>query len=284
MTGLLAAADLDGTLIFSERALGGPSGPAHQAVEWLDGAPSAWVAGAAVPDLTALAEAGVVVPVTTRSLAQYRRLALPGPPPPWAVVANGGQLLRDGAPDPSWEAGVRAAIHRASAPATAVAARLEPWTRRGWVRVVRDVDGLFTYAVAHEPISGQQGAIPAAELADLIDWAGDRGLEVSAQGRKVYVVPHSLTKQAAVREVVARTGAAGFVAAGDSLLDAGLLDAAVAGIRPAHGELDATGWNRPHVGVTASSGAAAGVEIAAWLRARSAATAAARSGRAPAPR
>jgi hypothetical protein len=264
VTGPLAAADLDGTLIFSGRALGQELPTAgHRVVEWLDGAPSAWVAVAAVPDLTALADSGVLVPVTTRSLAQYRRIALPGPPPPWAVVANGGQLLRADEPDRSWESVLRTTIAAESAPTAAVTARLQPWIDRGWIRVVRDVDDLFTYAVAHE-----RGTVPAGELADLDGWATARGLHTSVQGRKIYLVPRSLTKQAAVREVVERSGTAGFVAAGDSLLDAGLLDAAVAGIRPAHGELHATGWTRPHVTVTASSGAAAGIEIAAWLRGR----------------
>lgn len=276
MTGLLAAADLDATLIFSGRALGGHGGPEHHAVESLGGRPSAWVGAAAIPDLTALARARVLVPVTTRSLQQYRRVTLPGPPPPWAVVANGGQLLRDGAPEVSWEAGVRAAIGRASVPASTVATHLEAWIDRGWVRLVRDVEGLFTYAVTDE-----RGAIPAAELTELRSWAGARGLEVSVQGRKVYVVPRSLTKQAGVHEVVDRTGATGFVAAGDALLDAGLLDAAVAGIRPAHGELHATGWDRPWVTVTAAAGAPAGVEIAAWLAAR---TVRAPAGSAPAGR
>jgi hypothetical protein len=62
------------------------------------------------------------------------------------------------------------------------------------------------------------------------------------------------------------------LAAGDSLLDADLLEAADAAIRPAHGELADTGWIRPHVAVTAARGGWAGAEILAWLRERSAAT------------
>lgn len=259
---LLAAADLDGTLVFSERGLGTGPGAGHHPVEALDGRPSAWVLVEAVPDLTALAVSGRLVPVTTRSLEQYRRITLPGPPPPWAVVANGGQLLRDGVVDAAWDARVHESIAAGSAPVGEVLARLGPLAAQSWVRVVRDVGGLFTYLVATD-----RAAIPAGVLDELAVWAAPRGLDVSQQGRKVYVVPGSLTKEAAVAEVVRRAGGAGFVAAGDSRLDAGLLAAAAAAIRPAHGELHLTGWHRPHVRVTASTGTAAGAEIAAWLRA-----------------
>src|SRR5205814_861532 len=58
------------------------------------------------------------------------------------------------------------------------------------------------------------------------------------------------------------------LAAGDSLLDADLLDAADAAIRPAHGELAATGFTRPHVAVTPSTGVAAGAELLKWIHDR----------------
>ncbi|MDN5861397.1 MAG: HAD family hydrolase, partial [Pseudonocardia sp.] len=99
----------------------------------------------------------------------------------------------------------------------------------------------------------------------LAAWCAPRGWQVSLQGRKVYAVPVPLTKSAAAREVLRRTGGATLLAAGDSLLDADLLDAADAAVRPAHGELADTGWTRPHVAVTAARGGWAGEEILAWL-------------------
>jgi hypothetical protein len=84
---------------------------------------------------------------------------------------------------------------------------------------------------------------------------------VSLQGRKVYAVPAGLTKSAAATEVVARCGGGPLLAAGDSLLDADLLDAADAAIRPAHGELAGTGFVRRHLAVTAATGVAAGEEL-----------------------
>jgi hydroxymethylpyrimidine pyrophosphatase-like HAD family hydrolase len=74
-------------------------------------------------------------------------------------------------------------------------------------------------------------------------------------------VPAALTKQAALAEVVQRTGATSVAAAGDSLLDAGMLEAADAAVRPAHGELHDAGWCPPHVRVTADAGLRGGEQV-----------------------
>ena len=58
------------------------------------------------------------------------------------------------------------------------------------------------------------------------------------------------------------------VAAGDSLLDADLLEEAHAGIAARHGELVASGWQMAHVSVTEHSGVRAGAEIVDWFHAR----------------
>jgi hydroxymethylpyrimidine pyrophosphatase-like HAD family hydrolase len=84
---------------------------------------------------------------------------------------------------------------------------------------------------------------------------------LSVQGRKAYVVPDSLTKEAALAEVVRRVGASRVVAAGDSLLDQGVLEYADVAIRPAHGELHEAGWTRPGLVVTSRSGGGAAEEI-----------------------
>jgi hypothetical protein len=71
--------------------------------------------------------------------------------------------------------------------------------------------------------------------------------------------------------VLDRCGGTQLLAAGDSLLDADLLDAAHLAIRPAHGELAAAGFARPHLAVTVATGVAAGAELLAWLSDRAAA-------------
>ncbi len=94
---------------------------------------------------------------------------------------------------------------------------------------------------------------------------------MSLQGRKVYAVPRPLTKSAAAAEVLARVGGGPLLAAGDSLLDADLLAAADAAIRPAHGELADVGFTRSHLAVTRATGVLAGAELLEWLVDRAAA-------------
>ena len=250
--------DLDRTIIYSAAALrldaARTSGPALCCVETYDGAPSSFMTERAATTLVRLAEVAHVVPVTTRTRAQLARVRLPGPPPGVAVAGNGGHLLVDGEPDPRWAALVRSRL-AGVAPLAEVTARIGPGG--GFLRSVRAADGLFVYAVV------DRAALPAGWVEDLAGWCEPRGWRVSLQGRKVYAVPHPLTKSAAAAEVRARCGGGPLFAAGDSLLDADLLEHADAAIRPAHGELAAAGWTLPHVAVTTRHGGAAGEQVLA---------------------
>jgi hypothetical protein len=261
----VVVADLDRTLIYSAAALGltgrDEEAPRLLCVEVYAGRPLSFVTERAAADLTGLAEAGVLVPVTTRTVAQLRRVHLPGPPPAYALCANGGRLLRDGVEDRDFTVAVADRLLHAGAPLPELRAELERALSAAdpFVEKVRDADGLFCYAVV------DRGRLPPSWVEELTAYAEERGWAVSVQGRKVYCVPAALTKAAAAREVAALLGADRLVAAGDSVLDRDLLEAADAAIRPAHGELHALGWTRPHVSVTREAGVLAGEEVAAWL-------------------
>jgi hypothetical protein len=252
--------DLDRTLIYSAAALHleGPDEtlPRLLCVEHYRAKPLSYVTEAAARLLERLAEAAVLVPTTTRTPEQYRRVRLLDKPPPYAICANGGHILVDGADDPEWAAGVRARATGAE-----LAEVHEHLTRIGgeFVLKLRTASGLFSYAVV------DRAALPAGWVADLSGWCAERGWRTSLQGRKVYCLPAGLTKAAAAAEVARRTGADRMLAAGDSLLDAELLEAADAALRPAHGELADSGWNAPNTAVTVTRGVAAGEEIAGRL-------------------
>lgn len=256
--------DLDRTTIYSAAALDLKE-PDHEAprllcVEIYKGAPLSFLTEEAAATLRELQAAATVVPTTTRTPAQLARVHLPGPPARYAIASNGGHLLVDGIADPEWDATVR---HRlaGSAPLAEVHAHLR--AQGGpFVLALREASELFAYAVV------DRAELPDGWVDELAGWCAPRGWTVSLQGRKIYAVPAGLTKSAAAAEVVARCGGGPLLAAGDSLLDADLLEAADAAIRPAHGELADTGFTRPHVAVTAATGAAAGAELLGWLRDR----------------
>lgn len=265
---VIAACDLDRTLIYSRKAARIGSSPEADpeaivrdlaCVEIFDSKTLSYVTQAALRTITSLTQLGVLVPATTRTRAQYRRITLPGPQVPYAITANGGFLLVDGVADRAWSEQVAATLADSSHPFDEVEGYMRGVFKPEWTKKLRSAEGLFCYAVV------QRDAMPAGFVDDVSGWAEAHGWRASLQGRKLYVVPQELRKGAAVAEVARRTGAGTVLAAGDSLLDAEMLESATAAIRPAHGELHDVGWSAPNLTVTAASGAAAGAEIAEWL-------------------
>lgn len=269
--GALVATDLDRTMIYSRAAAGGDDSANMICVEYLDGEPLSYLTERSAHLLRELAVRSAVVPVTTRTVEQYQRIALPGGPHSPAVVANGGTVLWDGAPDPRWTQvrTERMARDRAAA-LTEVADMLFGGVLLGddtsWIRKRRIADGLFCYLVV-EPTEQ-----PPEVLAILQLWAGERGWSVSQQGRKIYAMPNAVDKASALAYVRARLidegrldPAAPLLAAGDGALDAGMLESADRAIRPAHGELHQLGWTRRGLTVTTVAGIAAGEQILDWF-------------------
>lgn len=257
----VVCADLDRTIIYSAAALDltGPDEamPRLLCVELYKARPLSYVTEAAAGGLELLAAGATFVPTTTRTPEQYARVKLPGKPAPYAICANGGHLLVDGADDPGWARRVRDGLNDCAA-LEEIQAHLAR-VSGDFVTRLRTASGLFCYAVVDRP------ALPDGWIEELTDRCGALGWRTSLQGRKVYCLPAPLTKAAAAAEVARRTGADLLLAAGDSLLDAELLVAADAAIRPAHGELADSGWAAPRVSVTSARGAAAGEEIVNWL-------------------
>ncbi|SNS13177.1 hypothetical protein SAMN05443665_1001136 [Actinomadura meyerae] len=262
---VLVCSDLDRTLIYSAPAFGldGPDEtmPRLLCVEFYQGKPLSYMTESSARTLETLAAAAVFVPTTTRTPEQYRRIHLLEKPPAYAICANGGHILVDGEDDPEWARAVRARVAEGCAPLDDVRHHLAQ-TGGDFVLKQRTASDLFAYTVV------DRAALPAGWVDDLTGWCAERGWRTSLQGRKVYCLPACLTKAAAAGEVARRTGAAATLAAGDSLLDIELLEAADRSIRPAHGELHGTGWTSPTTAVTSRQGIAAGQEIAEWLLAR----------------
>jgi hypothetical protein len=265
---VVIASDLDRTLIYSAAALAlempDAEAPRLLCVEVYGHQPLSYMTQTAAGLLAELGGAAVFVPTTTRTREQYRRIRLPGPAPRFAICANGGHLLVDGASDPDWRAQVQQTLSGGCAPLSEVREHLVRSADPAWLLKERVAEDLFAYLVV------ERSLLPEVWVKDLAGWADERGWTVSLQGRKIYAVPKPLTKSAALAEVVRRTGATQVLAAGDSLLDADLLLAAHAGWRPGHGELAETGWTAPHVTALTERGVAAGERILGDLLARAA--------------
>lgn len=256
---VLVASDLDRTLIYSAAALAltmpDARAPRLLCVEVHESRPLSYMTETAAQLLTELGDAAVFVPTTTRTRKQYQRINLPGPPPKYAICANGGHLLVDGVTDSEWHARVTERLAGECAPLAEVQAHLAVSADPLWVRKHRIAEDLFAYLVVEREL------LPEDWVKEFAVWAENRGWTVSLQGRKLYAVPKPLTKSAAVREVARRTGADLTLAAGDSLLDADLLLAGDRGWRPGHGELADSGWTAPAISALPERGVLAGERI-----------------------
>lgn len=265
---LLVATDLDRTMIYSRTAAGEDqfAATALVSVEIYQDAPLSYMSATAHSLLADLAACAAVVPTTTRTPDQYRRITLPGGPYRYAVTSNGGAVLVDGHPDSGWRRRIDRIVAADGPAVTAVVDELRTRIDDGWVRSLRIADDLFCYLVV------DTAAQPAEFVADWRAWCEPRGWNVSQQGRKIYTMPNAVTKSAAVRAVHQRLVVDGalsvdspVLAAGDGVLDIDLLEHATAAIRPRHGELEDTGWWHPDVAVTDTRGIAAGEEILTWF-------------------
>ena len=199
--------DLDGTLIFSaaRKQVG------DIVIERKDGREISCITARQAELFPMLKN---VIPVTTRSVEQYRRIefARLGFSPKYALCANGGVLLVDGEIDTEWSAWSAAIYRECEAELLRFRERLENDPRRSFE--VRLVDGLFLFTKSTEP-------------SETLKYLGNGGqCESFFTGEKVYVIPKKLNKGAAVKRLGERLGLSEFAAAGDSLMDLSMLNAA----------------------------------------------------------
>lgn len=211
------ASDLDNTLLFSHKhALDD-----DLCVEYLDGKPQGYLPPGAPACLEALMARALFIPVTSRSVEQYRRICFPRRcRPQYAVTTNGGLLLADGEIDPDWRRDSLRAIRPWRAALEEMLAALEERCPAGRFRLV---DGMFAFAACGDPLEAR--ALQAR-------LAGDTGLDVAVSGRKVYCFPPPLNKGAAVRRLRQRFGAERVICAGDSPIDRPMLEQADVAIVP----------------------------------------------------
>lgn len=200
--------DLDGTLIFSAKR----KKAGDIVIEHKDGEEISCITAR---QAELLPEIRNIIPVTTRSVEQYKRIEFPeGFAPEYALCDNGGTLLINGEIDGPW-------LERSAGifgEAMEEISRFETILKRDPDRKfeVRLVDGFFLFT---------KSANPNLTLARL--GTGKR-CECCATGEKVYVIPKQLNKGSAVERLAELIGVPreSVFCAGDSLMDVPMLNAA----------------------------------------------------------
>lgn len=217
MRNVLFACDLDNTLLYSYK---------HRkaedvCVEMVCGKEQGFMTPRAAELLRAVKALADIVPVTTRSIEQYHRICWPpGCTPEYAVVANGAVLLKNGEVEGAW----RKASEPFIAPYMKELQSLLPefsneerFLRR---RIVND---------AYLFVCCGSGAGPA----DFVHTYKRRSdLNIVSTGKKVYFFPPGINKGNALRRLKELMHPSVTIAAGDSIIDAPMLNEADLAIIP----------------------------------------------------
>ncbi len=211
--------DLDNTLIYSYKH---DIGDRKMNVEVYQGREISYVTEKTHERLKKIMSRCLVVPTTTRTKEQYERIDLKVGAFRYALVCNGGILLRDGKTDSAWyEESMRLIADCADE-----LRRGEELLRQEPLRKseVRFIEGLFLFTKCNAPEK------VTARLRDSFE-----GTKVSVlrNGEKIYLVPERLDKGTAIERFCCYIGADEVIAAGDSEFDVPMVERAGIGIVPA---------------------------------------------------
>jgi len=205
---IIFASDLDNTLLRSRRY----KRAGDICVEHLQGEEQGFMTPITVERLRAVCQKMHFIPVTTRSVEQYKRVKWPkGTEPIYAVTTNGAVLLQEGKEDAKWQKAHFDTIALAREEIARCYALYADDPR--FIRC-RIVDGSYLFCYAADGIDVQIAASKCQAATSL---------RVEPSGRKIYFFPQGLTKGAALLALSKRFLARKIYAAGDSVIDVPLL-------------------------------------------------------------
>lgn len=230
---MIFACDLDQTLIYSRKSMGLFDADELTIVEYYEGEPLSFMSNRAMQLLRLLDKQLLFVPATTRTLEQYRRVfgIADELAPRYAITGNGGTVLIDGTPDESWRQQVLRLTGERCASFREIDDLFGGISSDVWVRKrTLCEETFFTILI-------ERDRLPEDVMERLHERLPGLGWNCSLQGRKLYLMPDTVSKGAAVAYVMERSGSSALFAAGDSLLDESMLRIADDALAPVHGEL-----------------------------------------------
>lgn len=202
-------ADLDNTLIYSCRH---EIGREKTNVEVYEGREISFMTKRSSLLLKKVREQVVFVPTTTRSVEQYGRIDLKTGIPDYALVCNGGVLLKKNEEIPEWYAeSLRLTEESGEELLRAAACMQEDGDR---IFEVRNIRNLFLFTKSSAPLKS------AEKLEEILD---PGSVNIFTNGCKVYVLPKGLDKGTAVCRFRDYIKAGRVIAAGDSEFDVPML-------------------------------------------------------------
>lgn len=210
--------DLDNTLIYSYKH---DIGLEKICVEIYQNREISFMRPAWIQQLKKIQKKFLFVPTTTRTMEQYKRISMGIEEPEYALVCNGGILLRNGSVDKGWYKTSLEMISDSQKQLEKAAEILEKDVYRCFE--VRFMDQLFLFTKSSQP---------EKSLLYLQEGLDKKLVDVFCNGIKVYVVPKNLDKGTGIIRFKQKMAAERIVAAGDSEFDKPMLLAADVGMCP----------------------------------------------------
>lgn len=215
---IILHADLDNTILYSYKH---DIGMFKKSVERYHERDISYITDQTFTYLKRVKEKMLVVPTSTRTAEQYQRIDLGVGDFPYALVCNGGILLRDGVSDEQWYRDSLEIIGESNDEILKSMQFLQDDTRR--VFELRLIEKLFVFTKCNEPEN---------VVDDLKNKLDVTKVDVFHNGIKVCVVPKNLSKGMAVRRFKKYVDAKRIIAAGDSAFDISMLKEADIGLAP----------------------------------------------------
>ena len=172
--------------------------------------------------LKKVSEKMTIIPTSTRTEEQYKRIDLDIGIVPYALVCNGGVLLVNGKRDREWYLESLQMIRNSKPEMEKAQQILAGDSRRKFE--LRFLDELFIFTKCEKP---------EEVVKDLQAKLTTKLVDVFHNGEKVYVVPVNLSKGMAVRRLRKRLQPAYIIAAGDSEFDVSMVEESDLGLVPA---------------------------------------------------
>lgn len=215
MTGFFT--DMDNTLIFSYKH---DIGTEKVCTEIYEGREISFATEKSLNLIRSLNESLVMVPVTTRTIGQFKRINL-GIDFKYSLACNGGVLLIDGIRDDEWYEESLSLVKSSVSEIRKAMDFLEGDSRRYFEQ--QYIENLFLFTKCHEP---------RAVISDLLSLLDSSVVKAFNNGDKVYVVPVNLSKGMAIRRFLKRVPLEKTISAGDSEFDLSMVTSTDEGIVP----------------------------------------------------
>lgn len=189
------ATDLDRTLIYSNRAF--DNNNHFICVEHINAKEITYMTQESISLLHKLKEKVMIIPVTTRSIEQFKRVTIVSDSK-YAITSNGGTILKNGKILKEWKRHISQQLKSIDFN--------EPLKHSPIPLTV--IDDVFYYAVIENitPINEYLSRLPE-------DW------HWTIQGKKLYIIPKIVSKENALRYLISLLNPTKTITAGDGQLD-----------------------------------------------------------------